>query len=253
MRILSGKSTMEEIVVGKLHLYRRPLLEFPRASLRSWQDEMKRFLSAQQAAVFELSALYDRSSHRIGDGMASIFAIHAMLLEDDIFQEQVQNLLKSRHITAEFAVHLAGADIASGFDDMKNSYMQARATDFRDITYRVMRLLLGQEYQISLSEPAILFCDELLPSEVVELEPDHLLGVVCRQGSVESHTSMLLSAYHIPALIGIDMTNDSIGSTAVLDGRESLLYVDPDDTLFQTLGIGASEDEPELLEVACAG
>jgi phosphotransferase system enzyme I (PtsI) len=244
---------MEEVVVGKLHFYHRPLLEFPRNSARSWQEEMERFMSAQQEAVLELSALYDRSSRKIGDGTAAIFAIHAMLLEDVVFEEQVQDRLKSDHITAEYAVHLTGADIAAQFDAMHDPYMRARSADFRDITHRVICRLLGLERHIALTEPVILFCDEPLPSEVMELGPGQLLGVVSERGSVDSHTSMLLSAYHVPAMTGIEVSYEASEHTAVFDGREGLLYVDPDETLFQTLGVSTSEDESEVLQVACVG
>ena len=55
--------------------------------------------------------------------------------------------------------------------------MAARGADLRDISNRMIRLLLGEKIPDPLgNRPAILVSDELLPSEVLALDRKKLLG-----------------------------------------------------------------------------
>ena len=51
---------------------------------------------------------------------------------------------------------------------------------------------------------------------------------VTRLGSANSHTAILARTMNIPALIGIDYEEDIDGKTAVVDGFQGTLIVDPD-------------------------
>jgi phosphotransferase system enzyme I (PtsI) len=229
MRILTGTSTSERIVSGTLRRYRRVIPAFPHEARGGWQAERARYLKARKQAVRELALLQEQMRHQAGEENALIFNIHALLLEDPDFDEQVLQLLQGQDATAEFAVWQASRSIAAGFSAMADPYMRARSADFRDIGLRVIRLLQGQDLTIHLSESTILFCDELLPSEAVSLDRQHLAGVVSHRGSVYSHSALLLTALHIPVLVGADVPEDAIGCHAVLDGQAGQLCVEPEE------------------------
>lgn len=229
MQIVAGKSVSDQAVAGKLRFCRlapprpRPL---PAASA---QAEEERFFRAQKQSVLELNELHDRTCRQIGEETASIFAIHAMLLEDEDFKRTVCRMIREDRTCAEYAVWETGRRLAATFSTMDNLYMQARAVDFRDITYRVVWRLRGEWLQDPLGDgPAILVSDEFLPSEVIELDRSRLVGILAREGSVDSHTALLLRACRIPAMAEIDLDEQWDGHLALLDGTNHRLYLDPD-------------------------
>lgn len=219
---------MEQIVAGQLCFYRRPAPQVQLYTRGDWRQEVNRFHQAQQTAIMELTTLYRRALNQVGDGVASIFLIHGMLLEDHDYVETVRGLINGQGVTAEYAVQMAEVSFAAAFTAMDSPYMQARAVDIRDISQRVLRALMGGRQILLMDEPAILVADEYLPSEVMDFDQRRLLGLITRKGSLDSHTAMLVRAYHIPAIVEVNVTPKCEGHLAVMDGYTGNVYIDPE-------------------------
>ena len=76
----------------------------------------------------------------------------------------------------------------------------------------------------------IVVADDLAPSETVKMDKSKLLAFVTEHGSTNSHTAILARTMGIPALIGIQIRKEWDGKLAIVDGKEGILYVDPDET-----------------------
>lgn len=228
MQILKGKAIMEQIVAGRLCFYRRPTPQVQLYTQGNWRQEINRFHQAQQTAILELTTLYHRALNQVGEGVASIFLIHGMLLEDHDYVETVRGLINGQGATAEYAVQMAEISFAAAFAAMDNPYMRARAADIRDISRRVLRALMGGRQTLLMDEPAILVADEYLPSEVMDFDQRRLLGLITRKGSLDSHTAMLVRAYHIPAIVEVNVTPRCEGRLALMDGYTGDVYIDPE-------------------------
>ena len=237
MKILTGQSILDQVAYGPLRVYRRQPFQLDFLSQLPSGEEVRRFQSAQHRAVLQLAELYDQASLVVGAQAASIFAIHAMLLEDTSFVDSILSIIQTQYTTAEYAVQVAGTSYSAAFAAMENPYMAARGADLRDISNRVIRLLLGQKTPDPLGgRSAILVSDELLPSEVLALDRRKLLGLVTWHGSVNSHTDMLLRLLNIPGLAQANVNQDCDGHQALLDGFRQNLYLDPDKQLVTDMG-----------------
>ena len=228
MQIVAGKAIMEQIVVGRLNFYRRPVPQVQLYTQGDWRQEINRFHRAQQTAILELNTLYTRALYQVGEGVASIFTIHGMLLEDRDYVETVRGLIQGQGATAEYAVQMAEVSFSAAFAAMESPYMRARAVDIRDISQRVLRALMGGRQELLMDEPAILVSDEYLPSEVMDFDQRRLLGLIARKGSLDSHTAMLVRAYHIPAIVEADIASRWEGHPALMDGFTGNVYIDPE-------------------------
>lgn len=227
MEIISGHTAAGGIAIGSLRVCRRKGVRLRGASECSPTWELARFDRARGTAQKQLSDLYRYAMEDVGEDIASIFEVHQVLLEDDDYVHAVQDFL-DKGDTAQYAAASAGALFASMFDGLEDGYMKARASDMRDITNRMLRILSGApEAKQLASGPAILAIDDLTPSEAVELGQEHLLGVVLRFGSCLSHTSILARALGIPALVETLFDEDWDGKHAALDCNEGYMYVDP--------------------------
>ena len=236
METAAGKSILGQLVLGRLQFFSRTIPQLTRQSQLASPAEEARFQQAQQEAILELADFYDQAAGEVGEQTASIFAIHAMLLEDDDFTQSVRNMICAQGVTAEYAVRSVSEQLERAFSDMDSPYMRARAKDFLDISRRVIRLLLGMPTVDPLKKrTAILVVDEILPSELMELDRHHLLGLIARRGSVYSHAAQLLRAYNIPAMAEVGLGEHWEGHMALLDGYAQRLYLDPDQALIERL------------------
>ena len=235
MQVLTGKAIMNQIVAGRLCFYRRPVPQIQMYTHRGWRQEVNRFHRAQQLAILELNTLYHRALNQVGDGVASIFLIHGMLLEDHDYVETIRTLINGQSATAEYAVQMAEVGFSAAFAAMDSPYMQARAADIRDISQRVLRALMGGRQTLLMEEPAILVSDDFLPSEVMDFDQRRLLGLITRKGSLDSHTAMLVRAYHIPAIVEVPLLARYEGHPALMDGYTGNVYIDPEQEQLETL------------------
>ena len=236
MERINGTALRQQLAYGYLRFYRRPKLELTEYSSRTPEEEWVRFQNVQRRAVLQLAAYYDRAARQVGREMAEVFAIHAMLLEDEDLVETTRSRVWDEGNTAEFAVQTVGQRFGAAFSAMDDPYMRARSGDIRDIARRVIRMLIEQKWEDPLVDgPAILVANTLLPSEVMELDCKRLLGIVARRGTVDSHAALLLHAYGIPAMVDVELDEEWDGHLALMDGFDQCLYVDPEQDLLEEL------------------
>lgn len=75
-----------------------------------------------------MGQLYEKALRETGEEEAAILEIHQMLLEDEDFQDAVNERL-AEGCSAEYAVRQAGEDIAQMFSEMDDN-MKARAARY---------------------------------------------------------------------------------------------------------------------------
>ena len=229
MEIRTAKAMQDQLVCGRLRFFNREIPVLVRYSKLSPAEEQARFEQARHKAVLQLAACYDRTAQDLSADTAAICAIHAMLLEDEDLEEHIYQMIWEEKTTAEYAVMTTGKLFANIFTAMNDSYMKARSVDIRDLSRRVIFLLLGRQSEDPLHhEDSILVADEFLPSEVIELDRRHLLGLISCHGSINSHAAMLLRAYHIPFMAEVELEAGWDGHMALMDGVGSRIYLDPD-------------------------
>ena len=217
MQVATGKSILNGIAIGPLRIYKKAETETAVTSSLTPEEEYARFEEARVKAQEQLGNLYEKALDEVGEDNAAIFEIHQMMLDDDDYLEAVKGIIDTQNATAEYAVTTTGNNFAETFAAMEDAYMQARATDVKDISHRVVNILAGREEGGLLDEkPAILVADDLTPSETVQLDKTKLLGFITRYGSSNSHTAILARTMNIPALIGVDFDDTWDGNVFIL-------------------------------------
>lgn len=236
MQVATGKSILNGIAIGPLRIYKKAETETAVTSSLTPEAEYARFEEARVKAQEQLGNLYEKALDEVGEDNAAIFEIHQMMLDDDDYLEAVKGIIETQNATAEYAVTTTGNNFAETFAAMEDAYMQARATDVKDISHRVVNILSGCEEGSLLDEqPAILVADDLTPSETVQLDKTKLLGFITRYGSSNSHTAILARTMNIPALVGVEFDDSWDGKLAVLDGYNQCVYIDPAQELLATM------------------
>ena len=243
MQVATGKSILNGVAIGPLRVFRKEETTTTVESSRTPAGEWARFGAACEQAKEQLGALYEKALDEVGEENAAIFEIHQMMLEDEDYLEAIQNIIETQGTTAEYATAITGENFSATFAAMDDAYMQARATDVKDISERVVNILSGRTQANLLGDdPVILVADDLTPSETVQLDKSKLLGFITRYGSSNSHTAILARTMNIPALIGVDFEADWDGKLAVLDGYNGCVYVEPAADLLSTMEAKRSED-----------
>ena len=246
MQIYKGKSVFGGIAIGKISVYKKDEQLVKRVKIEDADVEMERYTAARNIAAAQLQKLYDKALKEVGEANAAIFEVHQMMLEDEDYNESVENIIHSQMVNAEYAVASTADNFAQMFEAMDDDYMRGRAADVRDISERVITVLAGGAGSgLDSDEPVIIAADDLAPSETVQLDKDKVLSFVTAHGSENSHTAILARTMGIPALIGtgIDLDETVDGKLGIVDGTNGVVYVDPDAELLEEMKKKQQEEQ----------
>ena len=253
MQIYKGKSVFNGTAIGRIRVYSKREQQVKRVKVDDPKTEVRRYHEATGVAKAQLAALYEKALKEVGEANAAIFEIHQMMLEDGDYEESIENIIHTQSVNAEYAVAQTADNFSEMFSSMDDDYMKERAADVKDISERLLTILLGGEKQdVVAKEPAIIVADDLAPSETVQLDKDMVLSFVTVHGSLNSHTAILARTMAIPALIGTPLPLDETvdGKMGIVDGTNGILYVEPDTETMERMQKILQEEslKKELLE-----
>ena len=251
METVQGKKIYGGIVIGKIFHYRKEDSQIRRCQIEDIDAEWKRYEKAKETAIEQLTVLYDTTKEKVGEVNAQIFEVHAMMLEDEDYNDCIKGIIENQSMNAEYAVATAGDRFAEMFANMEDDYFKARAVDIKDISERIIHILLGRESQQDMgAEPVILMADDLVPSETVQLDKELLLALITKKSSVNSHTAILARTMNIPAITKVDIRAEWHGKTAIVDSYREQVIIDPSEEVLQEYRVllEQEKEKKELLQ-----
>ena len=230
MEKFEGTSILKEIAIGKIHYYSKEKQVVQRNHVDDTEAELRRYEAAKEKALRQLHELYEKARKEAGEDSAAVFDVYAMILEGDQFDDSIRSAIESQNVNAEYAVAVAGDDLAKMFEAMDDEYFRARSADIRDLSERLISILQGDSVKSAPGVGAvILAAKDLTPSETVQMDKSRLLGFVTEFGSSNSHTAILARTMNVPALMGIPVDEHLEGRIAIIDGVNAALILDPDE------------------------
>lgn len=242
-----GKGVYGAIAIGKISVFKKRDAEVKRVHMEDTENEKHRFEEAKAASVKQLGEIYEKALKEVGEANAAIFEIHQMMLDDEDYNDSINNIIETQNVNAEYAVAATADNFAEMFSDMDDAYMKARAADVRDISNRIIANLTGEIAGGNISDEKVIICaSDLAPSETVSLDKEKVLAFVTAHGSSNSHTAILARNMNIPAVIGAGsefLSKIKDGDEAIVDGFTGEIFIAPDNATREKMLKKQSEDE----------
>lgn len=228
---MKGLGTSPGIGIGKIFLFKEVKLEIEKQNVEDFNLELERFSNSIEKAKVEIDVLYDRTVKDVGEDEAEIFSAHKMMLEDPEFIKGVEEKIKGENANAEWAVEETANAFISLFESIEDEYLKARAADLKDVSSRVLRILLNKENVdlLSIDEKSVIVSEDLTPSDTASMNKEMVVGLVTELGGRTSHTSIIARTLEIPAIAGIANITDKVnhGDTIVIDGDSGEIILNP--------------------------
>ena len=193
-------------------------------------------------------ALYEKARAELGEAEAEIFSVHQLMAEDEDFTDLIAAAIADGAEASE-AVRQAGEQCAAMFSSMDDAYMRERAADVQDVAARIRRILRG-EAETTLAGPCLIAAEELTPSQTVQFPRAFVQGFLTARGAANSHTGILARTLRVPAVSQLPVDAQLQGRTAILNGDEGTLILDPDEDQLRAAeaGIRARQAQREALQ-----
>lgn len=246
MLTYTGKSVYSAVAIGKISIFKRRDTEVKREHISDIDAEKARVAKAKEHSLAQLQTIYDKALKEVGEANAQIFSIHMMMLDDEDYNDSINNIIETQQVNAEYAIAVTADNFAEMFATMEDAYMQARSADIKDISNRMIANLSADDTEQSVTDDKVIICaDDLAPSETVSLDKEKVLAFVTAHGSSNSHTAILARNMNIPAIIGVGdefLAQIKDGQNAAVDGFTGEIYVEPDEDTLAEMTKKQAED-----------
>ncbi|HBZ14129.1 phosphoenolpyruvate-protein phosphotransferase PtsI [Pantoea sp. NPDC088449] len=239
--MISGILASPGIAFGNALLLKEDEIVISRKKITDDQveQEVQRFLDGRSKAATQLEAIRIKAGETFGEEKAAIFEGHIMLLEDEELEQEIIDLIKKDHATADAAAHSVVEGQAVALEELDDEYLKERAADVRDIGKRLLQNILGLHIVdlSAIAEESILVAKDLTPSETAQLNLKKVLGFITDLGGRTSHTSIMARSLELPAIVGTGNVTATVknGDFLILDGVNNKVYVNPTEEVQEEL------------------
>ncbi len=258
-KTLVGMGVSPGIAIGRPLVVENRPLPVVRVPLSATQidPEIRRLREAAARAGAHLGRLAKDAGKKVGAEFASILEAHRLILDDPLFLKEVEDLIRSEAVNAEWALEQVTHQLVARFEKLGDLYLRERRADVLDVALELQRALQGRATPALDPDGAagILLADDIPPSQAIRLASRAVSGFASETGGQTSHTTIIAKSLGIPAVVGVaGLVRDAEKARLVIiDGFEGHVLVDPDPALIQVYSLRAEEHrrrQEELLGLA---
>jgi len=234
MQILKGIAVSPGVAIGEALVIDNEGFRIPRrfVSRDAVEVELARLHNSVESVAAEITENRDTVSKKLGDHYGAIFSAHLQMLKDPQLQSELEELIRQRNFSPEYAVSRTLRRYAKAFQALESSHLAERAHDIFDIEKRLLWDLSGRRREDlgHLPSAAVVLANDLTPSETAMLDPNYVLAFVTEVGGLGGHTAIVAEALGIPAIVGTGefLTDVSGGDLLIVDADDGRIFLQPD-------------------------
>ncbi|MEP6687832.1 MAG: phosphoenolpyruvate--protein phosphotransferase [Gemmatimonadales bacterium] len=193
--------------------------------------EVRRLREAVDYVVGHLHDLGQRVLQRAGPEESRIFDAQILMAQDEDFLGSVEILIRKNNLSAETAYEFKALELRNLWSGAAR--LRERLADLHAIQLRMINRLLGgagpELWSVPADEQVIVVAHELSPGLTVQLDREHVVGLVSEEGTKTAHAAILAHSLGIPAVMGAFGAMAAIppGMMVLLDGQSGSIVLDP--------------------------
>ncbi len=189
-----------------------------------YQDAVERAASEIWSIKETLGPSHQEQQHLLD---AQLLMLHDPEMNEQIKVNLLQTVRNVEWILSEYIENMVNILESSG-----DEYLAERSLDIMDVSRRVTNQLLYRE-RLSLAQidkEVVLVSPNLMPSEIILMNPAKVRGIALDAGGRTSHAAILARSFGIPMVLGLRHICRSIkpDELIIVDGDRGIVIVDPD-------------------------
>jgi phosphotransferase system enzyme I (PtsI) len=229
--IVKGIPASAGISIGPAFLYYQHTLEpeLQPITKECVKEEIQKFQRAIQESREYLSTIHQETDQRYGRDFAEIVQIQISILDDTIFLNEVEQLIRKQLYNAEYATFKVFQLKKEHFLRLPDEYFRERALDIQNLKRLILKNLLGKKAELDLKIKSVVVSDNINPAEIIKLHHQDILGFCTDVGGKNSHTAIVARSLGIPAVVGTEYITNIVQEedSLILDGNEGIIIINP--------------------------
>jgi phosphotransferase system enzyme I (PtsI) len=231
---LQGIAVSPGVAIGRALVFDREGYRIMRCLVPVGEDESEwqRLVTAVKQSKSKLESSQQNTSAALGEHLGGIFSAQQQILLDPHLQSELENLIRRKAYSAEYAVSEVFTRYAAAFRKSPSNFLAERANDIRDVERLLLECLTGQPMATltQLPHEAIVVSHDLTPGETAAFDREKVLGICTETGGPGGHTAIVARGMEIPAVVGVGnfLHNIRSGDEVIVDGHLGRIIVSPD-------------------------
>ena len=232
-RTLRGIGVSPGVVWAPAFIVRWDFPDVPDRAVRPDQveAELRRLRDAVEYVVSHLKELGERVLLRAGPEESRIFDAQILMAQDRDFLASVETLIRNNQLSAETAYEFKALELRNQWSGAAR--LRERLADLNAIQLRMLSHLMGvtshELWSIPADEQVIVVAQEIAPGLTVQLDREHVVGLVSEEGTRTAHAAILAHSLGIPAVMGAvgALAQIPSGAMLLLDGQSGTIILEP--------------------------
>jgi phosphotransferase system enzyme I (PtsI) len=196
-------------------------------------DKVEKEIDAYRTAIdkcrLDIQQLQQQMEReRILEG-AAILEGHLHILGDPLITTDIERKIREVKQNAPYVFQTMVKDYGKRFEKIREPFFRERYKDLKDLSNRILHHLLRKQ-QIAhspLVDPVVLIAWEITASEVAEVDPARVKGIISQEGSATSHAAIVARAKGIPFVSNVDvmLIQKQAPEEVILDGETGAVFL----------------------------
>ena len=227
---VTGLAASSGIGIGTVQILEKkpvPVSVFP---VDDADIERERYLTALHRVGIQLGASAAEAESRFGPDEARIYRAQAELLSATLFRKNIPKIILQRKINAEAVIREQIWLLEDKNHVHPNGSPPPGIADITDILQQISLMLIHDNPRCLIIEKnSVLLADELLPSDMILLDQNAVVGLISERGGPYSHAAIMARSLGIPAVMGVPNAKGTIhsGDRVIVDGSTGLILIHP--------------------------
>ena len=231
-RLLQGQGASRGNALGRAWVRLPDVLEVTEEHIEPGQveAELERLHLAIERVRAEMQSLRERLQGALPPELGQFLDLHALLLDDPELLQGLDESIRGRLLSADYALQLQRERITAGFRAMDDAYFRSRVEDIDQVIGRIHASLHARHDGRAGMAGEVLACESVAPAELAQLQQRGVVAVVISAGSPLSHSAILARSLHLPMVVGVPGLLQRITDDEVLavDGGTGEVVVEPE-------------------------
>lgn len=230
-QVLAGQGASKGTVLGRARVRLPHALQIGEQHIDPAEAaaELERLHHAIDAVRAEMHALRARLHGALAQEVGEFLDLHALLLDDPELLQGLDELVRDRHYSADYALRVQRDRLAAVFEAMDDPYFRSRVEDIDQVIGRVHAALHRRDCELRGFAGEILVAESVAPAEMAQLQAQGVIGIITTSGSPLGHTAILARSLRMPLVVDCERALECIndGDALILDGGTGRVVVEP--------------------------
>lgn len=161
--------------------------------------------------------------------ITAILDAQMSMVRDPELLKRILDQIETERYSVEYALYVSFNEFIQLMKQTGQAWVADRIVDLVALRDRMVQQSGEADTESRPLRGAVLFADELSPTEVIEYSERGLGGIVMRHGGTTSHAVIISQSLQIPCMVGVQWKRTELGegTTAALDAVNGEVILDP--------------------------